>query len=127
MSEWLVGVWHQIWLHREGIFGGTAVAFIAFLLGTMKWWYEVKKLRREERAVRLESKKALVLNFLRHQMAYTGLNGQTVEQVSAGINLSKKETASLLHDLANESPVKTHTLGKRWFLGPFPVEAFRGL
>jgi hypothetical protein len=125
MPKWIFEAWDWLVFHREGIFGGTVVAFIAFLLGAMKWWYEVKKLRREEKALKLESRKAQVLNFLRQQTAYQGLNGQTMEQIAIGLRLRNKEVKFLLHSLANDSPVRVHLLGGRWFLGPFPVEVFK--
>ena len=124
MPKWIIGTAKWLWLHREGIFGGTVVAFIALLLGAMKWWYEFKELRRKDKERKLDSAKEIVLNTLRRNMAYAGLNGQKVDQIVSQCGLKENIVEKALSSLANESPVRAHLWNSRWYLGPFPPGIF---
>jgi hypothetical protein len=124
--HWTVTIWQWAVAHW-----GIALAGLAILISigkyggpTVKWWYEVKKLRREEAAFKLQEDKDQVLLILRSEIAYAGLHAQTTDEIISNSNpkFSRARVETVLRSLANENPPRVHCFGGGWYLGPLPAE-----
>jgi hypothetical protein len=123
---WLIGVWGWLSAHYIVAIVTAVGAVVMWLYGFKKHRLEVEELKHQKVERERQEDRNHVLNILDRELAFAGLNGQTLEQIAshelaAKWKLSKERIKEALESLENERPPLVHCFGKRWYLGSLPL------